>query len=113
MIIITAMLEKLMSADVLKNYSEILDALSDSMVTSMPKEAIADFVKFQLDEMPKWNIMSYSVDGSGDTLPSYSLSANYVMIPDQTTVDRAKSYLRDMDNNVSISVVAPETTGSN
>lgn len=113
MIIITAMLEKLMSADVLKNYSEILDALSDSMVTSMPKEAIADFVKFQLDEMPKWNIMSYSVDGSGDTLPSYSLSANYVMIPDQTTVDRAKSYLRDMDNNISISVVAPETTGSN
>ena len=105
MIIITAMMKKLMSSDILKNYSEILEALSESMVTSMPKDEIGNFVKYQLNKMPSWDIMNYSVNGSGDNLLCYSLSApNYVMIPDQATVDQAKAYLTQIFNNEKITV---------
>ena len=53
--------------------------------------------KQQLTDSGSWNIVSYSVNGSGDTRQPYSMSANaYVMIPDQTTVDKAKELMQQV-----------------
>lgn len=94
MAVIRAIINKMVSSDMLLNYTSVLEALSDSMVTSMSYEEITDLVKFQLSDMRGWDIISCSVDGTGDNLPCYSLSSpNYVMIPNQATVDKAKAYL--------------------
>ena len=40
-------------------------------------------------------MLSYSVDGTGDTQKPYSMSQKaYVMVPDQTTVDKAKTLMQ-------------------
>lgn len=44
--------------------------------------------------MKGWNIVTYSVDGKGDNLMTFSLTApNYVMVPTEATVIKAKEYL--------------------
>ena len=98
--VIKAVIDKMLSKDMLMNYSKILDAVSASMVTSMSYEEISALVKMQLNDMPSWDIQTYSVDGTGDNLPCYSLSsANYVMIPTEETVDLAKTYLAQIYAN--------------
>lgn len=48
--------------------------------------------------------MSYSVDGTGDTQKPYSMSAKaYVMIPDQTTVDKAKVLMKKVREGFQLS----------
>ncbi len=105
MAVIKAVINKMMSKDMLLNYSNILNAVSASMVTNMSYTEISDLVKMQIDTMPSWDIQSYSVNGSGDNLPCFSLSApNYVMVPDQTTIDQAKQYLTDLYDDQKITV---------
>lgn len=100
MAVIKAMIEKMATTDMLMNYTNVLDAVSNSLVTSMPREDINRLVQMQLEEMPTWDIQTYSVDGTGDSRASYSLaSPHYVMIPDENTVNQAKAYLMAMYNN--------------
>ena len=49
----------------------------------------------QLDEMPNWNINTYSLDGSDSKNYTYSYSQNklYVMEPDYTTVEKGKKLI--------------------
>lgn len=94
MAVITAVIQKMTSSDMLMNYTKVLDAVSTSMITNMSYDEIGDFVKMQLKDMSGWDIQQYSVDGTGDNLACYSLSSpNYVMVPDETTVSQAKAYL--------------------
>ena len=59
------------------------------------QEVITSLVKQQLDEGGSWQVLSYSVDGTGDTQKPYSMSQKaYVMVPDQTTVDKAKTLMQ-------------------
>lgn len=56
---------------------------------------MASLVRKQLDEGGSWQVLSYSVDGTGDTQKPYSMSSKaYVMIPDQNTVDKAKVLMK-------------------
>lgn len=98
--VIKAVINKMLSTDMLMNYSKILDAVSASMITSMSYDEISELVQMQLNGMPSWDIQTYSVDGTGDTLSSYSLSTpNYVMIPNEDTVSQAKAYLAAIYDN--------------
>ena len=97
MAVIQGIINKLTSTDTLLNYNSILDAVSDSIATSMTYDEISDLIKMQLSDMRGWDVTTYSVDGTGDNLPCYSLSSpNYVMIPTQATVEQAKEYLRQI-----------------
>ena len=65
--------------------------------TNFSYDRMAELVRQQLEDGGSWNIVSYSVDGTGDTRQPYSMSANaYVMIPDQTTVDEAKALMQQV-----------------
>lgn len=104
MAVIEAVINEMTSSSMLLNYTSVLSALSDSMVTDMSYDEISDLVKMQLSDMSGWDIVRYSVDGTGDEQMTYSLnSKNYVMVPDQSTVDHAKSLLSSIYNNTSIS----------
>ena len=101
MAVIEGLIDKATSNQILKNYTQIWNEVSDCVVTSMEYDEIADFVKYQLSDNPKWDIVKYSVTGSDSMSTTYSTGSAevYVMIPDETTVDKAKEYLRQIYNN--------------
>ena len=65
----------------------------------MPYDAIAELVRDMLDNGMTWNIVSASVDGTGDYRVPFSLSTEaYVMVPDQSTVDAAIAKMNQVKN---------------
>lgn len=97
MAVIQGIINKITSTDALLNYNSIIEAVSSSIATSMSTDEITDLIKMQLSDMRGWDIVTYSVDGTGDNLMTFSLTApNYVMVPTQSTVDQAKEYLRQI-----------------
>lgn len=95
MAVIQGVVDKVTQPSFLKNYLSVLDSLEGSFETNIPYDLIASLVRRQLDEGGDWQVLSYSVDGTGDTQKPYSMSANaYVMIPDQDTVDQAKVLMK-------------------
>ncbi|MBQ3433371.1 LCP family protein [Candidatus Saccharibacteria bacterium] len=95
--VITAIINKLSSSrDYILKLPAILDIAADSFETSLTREEITDFIRLQLQEQPKWQVKSIAVNGTGTMLPTYSMGANlplYVMIPDETTVEEARTQI--------------------
>ena len=102
--VIQGVINKATSPDILKNYLSLLDSLSGCFETNIPYDVITDLVKQQLDEGGSWQVLSYSVDGTGDTQKPYSMSQKaYVMVPDQTTVDKAKTLMQKIRQGAMLS----------
>lgn len=94
MAVIQGVLNKATSPAILSNYTSVLDSAAGCMETNVPYDTIAEIVRDQLAGGGSWNVVSYSVDGTGDSQVPYSMSSSvYVMIPDTSTVDQAKSLL--------------------
>ncbi|MBQ9277696.1 MAG: LCP family protein [Lachnospiraceae bacterium] len=98
MAVIEGMIDKALSPQILKNYTNIWNEVSDCVLTSMDYDEIAEFVKIQLADSPSWEVVKYSVTGSDAMSTTYSTGSAevYVMIPDETTVNQAKEYLRQI-----------------
>lgn len=95
MLIIEALIKKLASPALLSNYNSVLDSIEQSVVTSMPYDKISELIRFQIDNMPSWEVVQYSVDGVGESNTTFSLNMKvYVMVPDMNTVAKAQEYLR-------------------
>lgn len=102
--VIQGVINKATSPDILKNYLSLLDSLSGCFETNIPYDVITGLVKQQLDEGGSWQVLSYSVDGTGDTQKPYSMSQKaYVMVPDQTTVDKAKTLMQKVRQGAMLS----------
>ncbi len=105
MAVIEALIKKMATSDMLKNYGEVLDAISDSMITSMSYDEISNLVKFQLNNMQSWEVLKYSVNGFDSANVTYSVGGTvYVMEPDYTTVEKAKDYIDQMYAGKKISI---------
>ena len=99
MAVIEAVIQKAMSPAILTGYMDIMESVSGSFETSMPYDMIAELVRDQLDKGGSWNVVSCSVDGTGDNKVPYSMSTSaYVMIPDQSTVDAAIAKIQQVKN---------------
>lgn len=95
--VISAVMQKALSSDMLSHYTDVLAGIEGCFQTNFSYDRLAELVRQQLSDGGSWNIASYSVDGTGDTRQPYSMSANaYVMIPDQTTVDKAKDLMQQV-----------------
>ena len=95
--VISAVIQKVLSPDILSRYTDVLAGIHGCFETNFSYDRLAELVRQQLTDGGSWNIVSYSVNGSGDTRQPYSMSANaYVMIPDQTTVDKAKELMQQV-----------------
>lgn len=104
MAVIQGVLDKITSPDLLKNYLSVMDSLEGCFETNVPYDTISDLVRRQLDEGGKWEVLSYSVDGTGDNQKPYSMSQTaYVMVPDMTTVDKAKSLMQKVREGIMLS----------
>lgn len=99
MSVISGVINKSVSSALLKNYKAVLDGMTGSFETSVPYDTISKLVKKQLSDDIKWNVTTYSADGTGASRKPYSMSANaYVMIPDESTVEYAKQLMQQVKN---------------
>lgn len=83
------------SETLISSYSDMLNALSGTFETDLSNEDISKLVKMQINKMPSWAMYKYEVNGSGSSAYTYSYPNQelYVMIPDESTVEEAKSRL--------------------
>ena len=85
--LITAIVNQLSASTLLSNYNEILQSLEGMFVTSMPAEKIGELVQTQIADMPKWEIFSYAVTGTGGTDHCWASNLYaYVMYPNEDMV---------------------------
>lgn len=104
MAVIKGVINKALSPELLKNYSSVLSSIQGCFETNISYEEIARLLQQQLNNGGSWNIVSYSVDGTGDTQKPYSMSQNaYVMIPDESTVQKAKQLMQKVRDGEPIS----------
>lgn len=98
MLVIKAVINKVLSPKLLTNYTQILDAVSGSMEMTVPMDVIGDLVSQQLSEGGSWNVVSYSVTGSGgyEKSPAAGGAEAYMMFPDEESVERAKELIQDV-----------------
>ena len=99
--VITAIINKLSNPKYLIRYDKILKNSEGTFETNLSYEDITSLVKFELTDLKKWDIESYSLDGVGDMQPTYSMgSINlYVMEPDMITVKIAQNKINDYMKN--------------
>lgn len=112
--VIKAVISKCASPSILNNYETLLSSVSESFQTDMPKESIQKLVKFQLARTPEWNVVTYSVSGTGQSNYTYSIpgARSYVMVPDEATVTEAKNLLNNVAKGMNLSALQEES-GSN
>ena len=94
--VIRATIEKCQSSSMLLNYQQVMESIAGTFESNIEQERIAQLVSAQLFEKTDWNIVSYSVSGSGSRQTTYSMPGRsvYVMIPDESTVEHAKELLQ-------------------
>ena len=95
--VIEAVINKALSPDLLKNFTDVMAAVEGNFQTSVPYEKITAVVREQLKNGGDWNIVTYSVSGTEDTQNTYSMPQPlYVIIPDEATIDTAKELIRQV-----------------
>lgn len=103
MAVVSGVINKALTPSILTGYTSVLEAVKGSFETNISYNRIAKLVKEQLESGGAWNVVTYSVDGTGDSQKPFSMSVPaYVMIPDQTTVDKAKQLIEQVENGESI-----------
>lgn len=89
--VIKGVVKKVASTEMLTNYSEVLASVKDCFETDMPYPMVTELIRTQLTNILNWNIQSYTVQGTDASEIPFSMNVPvYVMIPDQSMVDRAK-----------------------
>ena len=97
--VIVAIIQKLTSSEALKNYSDIIQGLQDSLQTNMPIETMMDLVNTQLESGGSYKVNSQDLKGTGRMgLPSYAMpdSNLYMMEIDDSSLAAAKSAIQDV-----------------
>jgi LCP family protein required for cell wall assembly len=89
--VIEAVVKKVQSPAILKNYLGVLDNLNGTFETDLSYDQLTDLVKNQTKNGTKWNVSSYSVTGTGGrSSNTYSMPGQsvYVMNPDKDMVKK-------------------------
>ena len=100
MAVIKGVINGLMSSKIITNYAELLDEMEGCFQTNASKSMIGDLVQLTLDRSRgDWKVITYSVDGVGQTDYAYSLGAYaYCMVPNTKTVEYARQLVSDVLN---------------
>lgn len=95
--VIEAIINKVLdSTTILTKYTSILNSLEGSFQTNIEQSEISKLVKNQLENMSSWTVKSNSLTGTGSYGPTYSMGSQelYIMLPDSTSVQNAKSQIK-------------------
>ena len=93
--LIKAVVDKMTSSALLKNYSAILDSLQGMFTTNFTQEEITDVIKMQLDDMASWEVYTFALSGEGGSNTNFSMPGlnSYVMYPNETLVNKASDLM--------------------
>ncbi len=95
--VIKGVINKLISPSFLTNYNSVMSAVEGNFEMTIPTDLIASLVREQLSSGGDWNVVTYSVSGTGDSQKPYSMSTKaYVMWPDEETVAEAQELMRQV-----------------
>lgn len=97
--VIEAIMKKVLnSTTILTKYTNILNAMEGSFQTNIEQKEISNLVKDQLQNMSSWKIKNNSLTGTGASKSTYSAGSQklYVMIPDATSVQKAKEQIANV-----------------
>lgn len=97
--VLKAFIKKIMSPDMLKNYSELLDALNGQFMTKMNVQDIFKLANMQLNDNREWDIITYHLGGVGDMMGTASMGWDrklYVVHPFDSQVKFVKKQMEMM-----------------
>jgi len=97
--VIVAIIQKLTSTEALKNYSDIIQGLQDSLQTNMPIETMIDLINTQLESGGSYKVNSQDLKGTGRMgLPSYAMpdSNLYMMEINDSSLASVKTAIQDV-----------------
>ena len=97
--VIAAIIQKLTSAEALKNFDGIMQGLQDSVQTNMPPETMVSLVNAQLASGGKYTVITRDLKGTGRMdLPSYAMpdSNLYMLEVDPNSLETLKTEIKDI-----------------
>ena len=97
--VISAIVQKLTSAEALKNFDGIMQSLQDSVQTNMPPETMVSLVNAQLVSGGKYTVITRDLKGTGRMdLPSYAMpdSNLYMLEVDPNSLETLKTEIKDI-----------------
>lgn len=97
--VLTAIAKKAVSAQGLARYTQLLDTIQGNFWTDLKQDEITDFIKMQVDQMPDWKFISYSLSGEPDQMycaEAYGYAA--VVILDMNTARTAEELIKAVKN---------------
>lgn len=92
-IVLRALIKKMLSAEVLSNFSSVLDALNGTFLTNLSTDSVFEIVSDQLDSVGSWTITSRHVDGSTASEECVSMPGQLlsVVYPDEGVVESIRN----------------------
>ena len=97
--VISAIIQKLTSAEALKNFDSIMQGLQDSVQTNMPPETMVSLVNAQLASGGKYSVITRDLKGTGRMdLPSHAMpdSNLYMLEVDPNSLETLKTEIKDI-----------------
>lgn len=93
---IEAVLTKLLSPSVLKDFPSLLKETKKMFQTSMSTKKITSLCNMQLNDMATWKISYANATGTGAKETTYSIQSQklYVCLPDYTSVNKASKKMK-------------------
>lgn len=100
------------SADMVANYSKLLNAVDGTFETDMSQEDIAALIKFQLNDMSAWKFESQNVTGGTGRTTTYSSGSTElsVVYPTQESINAAKEAIKKVYNGEPLEDTTTDTT---
>ena len=98
-IVLSAVINKVLSKTLITKYTDILDSVDGSFVTNLDYESMTKLIKKQIKDDDKWTIETYNLDGkdSSNYTYSYKSAKSYVMEPDMDTVNEAIKKIKEIN----------------
>lgn len=106
-LMIKAVVKKVCSASVITKLDGIFASVADSLETNMTSSEIRALINMQIDDMSPWDVLSYHLDGTDGKEFEFSTIAGpcpnpnglAVMIPNESTIQKAREYIETVMNN--------------
>lgn len=80
-----AIFKRIVSPKMITNYGKFMDALAVAFDTNLSGDEISNFVKYELNNMPNWNIESYAIVAEPDYQFCYQ-SQSYASVVQQNDI---------------------------
>ena len=111
--LIDAIIQKSTSKKIITKYNSLLDAINGKYQTNMPSKKIISLIKMQLNDMAKWNVTSFGLEGTDSTNYTYTYyQMLYVMEPKEESVEQAKDLIQQVINGEKLEGSYVENTGT-